>query len=206
MAISTMKSVEVGVCYPWESDCDPSLKGDKAWQDLKNLIQATCDTADGMIQKKYSGVPQKSVHVRRVRATAGQLLLDSLRDCINAKDIIVGHLATGDAATANPNVCFELGYAFAQKKRIFLTTEFDANKTNGVVPSDLSGFYVTTLDGEIGPGYDKSLQATLRAAILDEFAKKNNLDHEEFGECCDSKISSTTEIKAQEAKASKAIC
>jgi hypothetical protein len=173
MANSNMKAVEVGVCYPWESDCDPNLKGDKAWQDLKNLI--------------------------------GQLLLDSLRDCINAKDIIVGHLATGDAATANPNVCFELGYAFAQKKRIFLTTEFGATKTNGVVPSDLSGFYVTTLDGEIGPGYDRSLQSTLRAAILEEFAKKNNLDQEEFEDCCDSKSSSTTEIKTSETKVSETL-
>ncbi len=54
------------------------------------------DEAAKRIRDKFADAPENPVRFRRVRATAGNLVHKSLLECIDNKDIVIGHLASLD--------------------------------------------------------------------------------------------------------------
>lgn len=172
------RPVRIGVIYPWDNTARPNLQDDELWQKYRTTLQAICNNAAAIVGQRLGAAPPHLVaEFRRVRATGGQPITQSIFAAIDRCDLIVAHLSTEKRTQVNPNVCFEIGYAMAKGMPVFLATTKlpDDGKCHcNRIPSDLAGIYLTTLEPKDAVGRDRSLYSALRGGVVEEFFRKKD--------------------------------
>lgn len=133
-------TIRIGVGYAWAKGdggetLDPS--SDRRWQALRANLARTADAVRTRCESRPGSV-KCSIDIRRLRATHGSMILDSIRDRISTADILVMDLAAADGSTPfSENVLLETGMALGmtrdRDRRLFVLSP------NKDLPSDLQG-------------------------------------------------------------------
>lgn len=164
--------------YEWKK------KGEKVTPHSELAIKELVKSVDQYFSKRKlkSGDPYKIVY-KRLRASAGELILNKIFKQINtANSIIV------DISHPNPNVYLELGIAVAlsfkntQVLNVYLIRE-KTSKEFVEPPSDLKGFFLSEYVFERGKIVFKD-QGSLRMSLISDI-KDYYIDSEKENELLD---------------------
>ena len=136
--------VKVFVGYSWDNDAH--CKKDEGWTKIRDYFKPTKES----LEKKY-GI---TIDFRRLRASHGCFVWDSILSKIKAADILIFDVADKkEPKRFNQNVLLELGAAMAlgDKKVLVMCPDGLLKK----FPSDLSGLCLSLYAGEDKKPTDK---------------------------------------------------
>ena len=162
---TTLRGITVAVGYGWQKfdELEATSKGKKAngydvlydefWKSIKSKFQPKCEGVKKSLNAKIS--------FKRLRASHGKLVWESILKNINNADVLVFDVAAAPKAKDMPkdrsdikdviksfnyNVLVEIGVALGLDKRVVLMCPDHLFEK---VPSDLKGYLWTTYTGEI---------------------------------------------------------
>jgi hypothetical protein len=134
-----------------------------------------------MIKNKFSKnkTLNYNINYRRLRASAGRTMLDSIMKRIEKSQVIII-----DITTSNRNVFIEAGIALAlEKNNPFLSVYFIKEKNNDLplpngIPSDLQGYFISEYineDGKITFKDGNSLRLSIESDVKEYFNAKEQI-------------------------------
>ena len=163
--VSTVKGITVAVGYGWQKVVEPEASSndkkpngyevlyDAFWKSIKTKFLPKCKGVEKSLKAKIS--------FKRLRASHGKLVWESILKNINNADVLVFDVAAAPEAKAMPknrsdikdviksfnyNVLVEIGLALGLDKRVVLMCPDHLFEK---VPSDLKGYLWTKYTGEI---------------------------------------------------------
>lgn len=194
---TTLHGITVAVGYGWqkfdESEILPQDKKpngydvlyDAFWKSIKSKFQPKCEGVKKSLNAKIS--------FKRLRASHGKLVWNSILKNINNADVLVFDVAAAPEAKDMPkdwsnikdviksfnyNVLVEIGVALGLDKRVVLMCP---NHLFKEVPSDLKGYLWTTYTGEISKdGFkrcfcdERGIQNAFMGMLREAIQEKNN--------------------------------
>jgi hypothetical protein len=142
----------------WKSIWQPVLKG-VAGQVAARLVRAGHDVSANDV-----------VEFRKLRASAGHYVLESIEDAIAEADVLIFDLSPRPGEIAGPaNVLLELGISVAQRHRVFLASERPSRTMAAC--SDLAGLYVARITGK---SVEQSLRMALASRVLQVWTNRRS--------------------------------
>ncbi len=145
--------------------------GDRRWKSVWQpfLSGVVRDVSSRLAAKGLVESGARVAEVRRLRASAGRCLMESILEDIECADVLAFDLTPRIGEAAGPaNVLVELGAALALDKRVFLAAA--SPKRIVMRCSDVSGHYVAPI---AGTKFDASLRMALVHAIAREWIRVN---------------------------------
>ena len=158
----------ISSAYEWSKDRKPN-SSEKAFKHLVKMIQSRFDGKTNKLNYK--------INYRRLRASAGKTMLESILKRIDDSEIIIF-----DISEKNPNVFLELGIALACSARnkyplIYLIKKRNAESLLSQLPSDLQGYFVTEYiednSGKITFKDNGSLRMSIESDVKEYFNQIN---------------------------------
>ena len=171
---TTLRGITVAVGYGWQKfDESETLSQDKKPKGYDVLYDAFWKSIKSKFQPKCEGVKKSlnaKISFKRLRASHGKLVWNSILKNINNADVLVFDVAAAPEVKDMPkdwsnikdviksfnyNVLVEIGVALGLDKHVVLMCP---NHLFEKVPSDLKGYLWTTYTGEISKdGFKRAL-------------------------------------------------
>lgn len=141
----------------------------------EKAIKRIVEIIKNRFSKNENGKFNYNINYRKLRASAGRTMLDSIYKRINNSQVVIIDLTEN-----NPNIYLEAGIALAiEKDNPYLSIYFIREKKEGLklpegIPSDLQGYFISeySLDskGKVTFNDAGSLRMSIESDVKDYFA------------------------------------
>jgi hypothetical protein len=178
-----MEPVKIYFAYQWnQKDKDSEKKNTQEnknahrYKYVTNLIASVKARVNSELKRNGIKEPCK-IHLSRLRATSGSFLLSSIRERMKSAYAIIF-----DITEKNPNVMLELGMCLemqvhlAKHAKVFLICESESFNAE-LLPSDLSGYYLTCYHLNKSKKEYKSDNLSLEMRITSDIINLLQLDY-----------------------------